>query len=128
MGVDIATEPDIERLRMFSELQARENARLRAQLAKSARRIAKHEGLDAQEALEQMLEDVASDVNESTSTTSSLRVSSFTTSSGSAMTARRTDTSASAKTEASASTCALGMEANVPSAANSGQSLTRGPT
>ena len=64
MGVNIATEQDIERLRMFSELQARENELLRRSLAVSARRLAKHEGLDAQKVLEYMLVGLAADVNE----------------------------------------------------------------
>lgn len=63
MSVDIATEQDIERLRMFSELQARENERLRRRLAKSAREIAKHLGADAQAVLELMLAEVAAEVN-----------------------------------------------------------------
>lgn len=63
MGVDIATEKDIERLRMFSELQARENARLRRKLAAAAREMAKVEGLDPQAVIEAFLADVAAGVN-----------------------------------------------------------------
>lgn len=63
MGVDITTEQDIERLRVFSQLQARELENLRRRLTASARKIASHEGLDPQAVIEHMLAGVATDVN-----------------------------------------------------------------
>jgi transposase len=63
MGINVATEQDIERLRIFSELQARELTNARRKLAALATKLAEREGLDPQAVLEQILADIAGDVN-----------------------------------------------------------------
>jgi uncharacterized membrane-anchored protein len=67
MGINIATEQDIERLRMFSELQARELTTIRRKMAMMAARLAKAEGLDSQQVLEHLMLDIGADVNASSS-------------------------------------------------------------
>lgn len=63
MGINITTEKDIERLRVFSQLQDRENAQLRRRLAASAQKLAKRDGLDPQEVLEALMGDIAININ-----------------------------------------------------------------
>ena len=67
MGINIATEQDIERLRMFSELQARDLTTIRRKMAMMAARLATAEGLDSQQVLEHLMLDIGADVNASSS-------------------------------------------------------------